>query len=444
MSKYIFTNNPVSTLAAGVNNTDTSLFLQTGEGSLFALPTGDEIQAVTLTDNAGNIEICHVTGRATDTLTVIRGREGTAALPWLSGDSVSGRNTAGALNQTVQNDGSQDLKTDLNSDLVDGYEPSNASGGISINNTILNADLNADQIDDLEGEELMLKANNLSDVDDLGAAKQNLGIGKHPWWHQFLGDGSDGAVIHAVNTSLPKGEYHFTDYTLNSGVILDTTEVSDSFLIIRCNGTATIIGSINMSGRGPEGAISVLNQVGASGYSGFLGGGGGGGGRDDSLNAGDGGRTSFKGYIVNGGAGRSGSNGPGSDGSSVTNAQLKEFMEYYGLDAFYRGGGGGGAGTSSDGLSADGGNGGPVVIIIADTIDFRTGATIDCSGEDGEDGGSLAAAGGGGGGGSVFLFGRVITNDGVIDVTGGAGGAGVIGYDGGDGGDGFSIVKTVT
>jgi len=442
MSKYVFINNAVSTLAAGINDTDTSIFLQTSDGAKFSSPTGLEIQMVTLTDAAGNIEICRVTSRAIDTLTVVRGEEGTVARSWLSGDSISHRNTAAALTQFVQNDGSQDLKADLNADLVDGYEPANTSGGLAINNTALNVDLNADQVDGIEGAEIMLKVNNLADVDDLGAAKQVLGIGKYREWQQFIGDGSDGTVIHAVNTTLDSGEYDFVDYTLNSGIILDTTELSDGMLVIRCTGKCTIIGTIDLSGRGSLGGVAVNSQVGAKGDNGTFGGTGGGGGQDDNLDGGDGGDNEWGPYIVEGGLGRTGTNGAGLNGNEMTARQIESILAN-GFTNYIKGGSGGGAGTSTDGSPTSGANGGGVVVIIADEIDFQTGAIIDCSGDDAEDEPVLSAAGGGGGGGMVLLVSRVLTaNDGTTDISGGLGGDGVVTYDGGDGADGYFGVIT--
>lgn len=105
MAKQIYTNNASATLASSATNTATSLVLATGKGALFASPSGGDWQMVTLASSSA-VEIVKVTARSGDTLTVVRGQEGTPAVAWASGAKVEARLTAGMIGRLPQNLGS--------------------------------------------------------------------------------------------------------------------------------------------------------------------------------------------------------------------------------------------------------------------------------------------------------------------------------------------------
>jgi hypothetical protein len=94
-----FTNNATTTLASSITASATSIPLSVGTGALFPAVTtasGDYFYA-TLVDSSNNIEIVKVTNRATDTLTVVRGQDGTTAKAYIGGDRFELRPTAAAL-----------------------------------------------------------------------------------------------------------------------------------------------------------------------------------------------------------------------------------------------------------------------------------------------------------------------------------------------------------
>lgn len=93
----LFANNAASTLAAGITDSATNMTLASGEGAKFPSPSGGSYFMVTIVDDANNIEIVKCTARTTDTLTVVRGQEGTTARAYSTGDKVELRVTAGAL-----------------------------------------------------------------------------------------------------------------------------------------------------------------------------------------------------------------------------------------------------------------------------------------------------------------------------------------------------------
>ena len=84
----LFTNNAATTLASGITNVATSLTVASGTGALFPTLSAGQYFYATLANNAGTVEIVKCTARATDTFTVTRAQDGTAAVAWNSGDKV--------------------------------------------------------------------------------------------------------------------------------------------------------------------------------------------------------------------------------------------------------------------------------------------------------------------------------------------------------------------
>ncbi|WP_261804353.1 gp53-like domain-containing protein [Serratia ureilytica] len=108
-----FGNNVVSSLAADITATQTTIQVMPGAGALFAgLLTYDysndsnplKVYAkITLTDAKETVfEVCHLTAVNNDMLTVVRGQEGTAAKGWSLNDVIANFATRGSENQFVQ------------------------------------------------------------------------------------------------------------------------------------------------------------------------------------------------------------------------------------------------------------------------------------------------------------------------------------------------------
>jgi len=93
---HIYTNFATSTLASGITNSATSISVATGEGSRFPSPTARRFAWLTLRSGATR-EIVKLIGRSGDTLTVIRGQQGTAAVAWSTGDVIEANITADDL-----------------------------------------------------------------------------------------------------------------------------------------------------------------------------------------------------------------------------------------------------------------------------------------------------------------------------------------------------------
>ena len=90
MSYLQIKNRAISSLAADINSTATSLTVQTGDGAKFPQP-GNGFN-ITIED-----EILKCTARSTDTLTVVRAQEGTTAAGHVAGKAVELRITAGVI-----------------------------------------------------------------------------------------------------------------------------------------------------------------------------------------------------------------------------------------------------------------------------------------------------------------------------------------------------------
>ncbi|HHA1786307.1 TPA: pyocin knob domain-containing protein [Enterobacter ludwigii] len=108
-----FGNNVVSSLASDITASQTTFSVIPGDGPLFAsLLTSDfsnksttlkNYAKITLTDSGETaFEVCHLTAVNGDTLTVIRGQEGTAAKGWALKDVVANFATRGSENSFPQ------------------------------------------------------------------------------------------------------------------------------------------------------------------------------------------------------------------------------------------------------------------------------------------------------------------------------------------------------
>ena len=97
MSNLLFKNNAISTVGAPISSTGTTLVLAPTTGERFPSPTGSEYFVGTFTDAAtGQLtEVVYCTARDVDTLTIVRGQEGTTPQAWNVGDFFGNYWTAG-------------------------------------------------------------------------------------------------------------------------------------------------------------------------------------------------------------------------------------------------------------------------------------------------------------------------------------------------------------
>jgi microcystin-dependent protein len=105
MAKLIFRNNAQSTLAGSISATATSLNVAAGTGILFAVPAAGQYWVGTLIDAATGLldEIIWVTAVVGDTLTIVRGQEGTTPKTWAANDLIAELWTAGQCATMLQN-----------------------------------------------------------------------------------------------------------------------------------------------------------------------------------------------------------------------------------------------------------------------------------------------------------------------------------------------------
>jgi len=99
----VFANNASASLSASRIAADTTLFVTSGQGAAFPACSAADGTAfyATLTSDGlpGTREIVLITDHAayTDTMTAVRGQDGTTALDWASGSTIECRVTAGML-----------------------------------------------------------------------------------------------------------------------------------------------------------------------------------------------------------------------------------------------------------------------------------------------------------------------------------------------------------
>jgi len=93
------TNNTYGTLSASISDSATTLTLNSGEGARFpALGAGDYFYA-TLVDTSNNLEIIKVTARSVDSMTIVRGQDGTTARAYGLNDRLELRPVAALFNE---------------------------------------------------------------------------------------------------------------------------------------------------------------------------------------------------------------------------------------------------------------------------------------------------------------------------------------------------------
>lgn len=252
------------------------------------------------------------------------------------------------------------------------------------------------------------------------------------------GTGVDGALTLTSGTTTSHNlnqVYNYSSISITGSAQITPAD-TDGVLIWKCTGNVTLTssGSIDLSGKGGAGGEGGSGD-GANGTDSFL-------AETENANFYGAAGTGNKG----GGGGSSQANGGGTgSGGGAGGAAPANIPDI----AVYPGAGGGGGAEDGVGSSAgDGGNGGGGFFLgFAGSLNFTM--TVDCSGEDGDNGSSASAGGGGGGGGGSALFraaptstGNVFT--GTVTVAGGALGSGNAGGgDGGAGGDGqFKFIRS--
>ena len=103
----VFANNAKTTLASSVSTSATSISVV--DGSVFPAISGSDYTYVTFEDTSSNVEVVKVTARSGNTLTVVRGQDGTSATAYSAGDKCELRITAALLN---------DLNTEADTESV--------------------------------------------------------------------------------------------------------------------------------------------------------------------------------------------------------------------------------------------------------------------------------------------------------------------------------------
>ena len=105
MSQILFANNAATTIASAISSSATTITLASGTGALFPSPSTHQYFKATLypaTAGTQLPEIVHVTARSSDTLTVVRGQEGTTAQVWGAGAPLDNLITAATVNVLPQ------------------------------------------------------------------------------------------------------------------------------------------------------------------------------------------------------------------------------------------------------------------------------------------------------------------------------------------------------
>ncbi|OVZ74334.1 gp53-like domain-containing protein [Yersinia intermedia] len=200
-------NNASTVLSAGISASATTLTVNTGTGGLFPSPvSGTSFFKLTLIDAAtGTLtEIVHVTARTGDTMTIVRGQEGTVSRLWSANDISANMMTAGTLDLFAQsgtlggaallnvgttagtvaagNDNRITGALQKSANLSDLQSTSTARTNLGLGGAaVLNVGTTVGTVaagDDPRITASLLKANNLSDLTNVPAALSNLHLGE--------------------------------------------------------------------------------------------------------------------------------------------------------------------------------------------------------------------------------------------------------------------------
>jgi hypothetical protein len=106
MALLLFANNAQTNIASGLSPTATVITLSPATGALFPSPTSGQEFYATITDVATETihEIVLCTARSGDSLTVVRGVDGTTATTWTAGSIFAMLVTAGTQQRFVQHE----------------------------------------------------------------------------------------------------------------------------------------------------------------------------------------------------------------------------------------------------------------------------------------------------------------------------------------------------
>lgn len=115
-----FANNASAPLASAISSTSTAIILTAGRGAAFPTLGATDYFYATLVNSSNLLEIIKVTARTGDTLTVVRGQDGTAARAYSAGDKLELRITAAGMESKFD---------------VSGGEISNAGTPLEVNST---------------------------------------------------------------------------------------------------------------------------------------------------------------------------------------------------------------------------------------------------------------------------------------------------------------------
>lgn len=204
------TNNAFGTISAGINNSVTTIVLDSGQGARFpTLGSGDFFFA-TLIDTSNNLEIVKVTARSTDSMTVVRAQDNTTAAAFAIGDRFELRPTA-ALFDAI--------------DLTDG---GTVSGDVAINSSSL--------------EPFTVTGTH---ADRVNISVENTTAGVNYSYYEAKSDNGSGYLIHngtGLGNSLASGETYI--WSESGKVSLVPNQTIGKKLEVNTNGDVTINGKM--------------------------------------------------------------------------------------------------------------------------------------------------------------------------------------------------------
>ncbi len=190
-----FKNNATATIAASISSSDTTIVLSSSSGSLFPVLSAGQYFYATLYTALGVYEIVKVTARAGDSLTVVRGQDGTSASSFTAGDGFAQRLVAASLDNFPQLDANNTF-TGTNS-----FTGGTFTGGTLSGNTVTNPTLTGGTINNTPIGGVTRSTGAFTDVSISSLAANTVVLGNGTGNLQSVAPGTNGNVLTSNGTT---------------------------------------------------------------------------------------------------------------------------------------------------------------------------------------------------------------------------------------------------
>ena len=207
MAVAVYTNNATATLSSSITAASTSLTVTSGQGALFPSTATGNYFYVTLVNTVGTVEIVKVTGKTTDTFTIVRAQDGTIASDFASGSKVELRIVAAGMNEKLAKSGDTATNLTITGGTISGITDLAVEDGGTGASTAANArtNLGLGSIATQNSNSVAITGGSISGITDLAVADGGTGASTAEAARTNLSVPSTAEVAAAVSAAMPSG-----------------------------------------------------------------------------------------------------------------------------------------------------------------------------------------------------------------------------------------------